>query len=77
MTDTRRYWNGAMWTEHIAPVEPTNPQPIDHPPDGRPKVDLSFAWALALLPMVAIPAYYLFPTEDGLGVAASVSGSSP
>lgn len=69
MADTRRYWDGARWTDHIAPVEPLHLHSGDYPSGGRPKVDPSFAWAFALLPVVAIPAYYLFPTEGGLGIA--------
>lgn len=63
MAATRRYWDGAKWTDHIAPDDgPRPPRPGAGPERAHgPKVDPSYAWALALLPLVWIPFDYFAP----------------
>lgn len=73
MAQTRRYWDGAKWTDHIAPDD-TNHSPAPAKPGpsakGPSRVDPTFAWAVALVPLVALPIYYLAPTDDAVSGTA-------
>ena len=70
MADTRRYWDGQRWTDHIAPADVSPPAPTDAAAHPASRIDPSFAWALALLPLASIPIYYLVPTAGGSTAAA-------
>ncbi|GAA2114865.1 DUF2510 domain-containing protein [Nocardioides bigeumensis] len=58
MRDTQRYWDGSQWTDHSAPMPH---QPSHAPASPTPKVDPSFAWALAATPLLGLVIYYLIP----------------
>lgn len=63
MADTRRYWDGARWTEHVAPgAVVVSKSPGRGVARARPdKDDTSLAWVLALIPALWLPVDYFVP----------------
>ncbi len=67
MADTRRYWDGEQWTDHIAPIErtpagqrPTAPSPA-MAGSSSAKDETSFAWTIAFIPAIWLPVTYFAP----------------
>lgn len=60
MVNTRRYWDGAAWTEH-------RQEKVTQPPTAAPvaaqsgRDELAYVWVIALLPLTAIPIYIFQP----------------
>lgn len=82
LVNTRRYWDGQKWTEHRqekgTPTAPTPGSPLA----PRTKDDPSFAWAIALLPLVLVPLLIYRPgvTDQwpfwiGVGLITLILGS--
>lgn len=56
MVNTRRYWDGQKWTEHRQEKGSAEaPAPAASSATPNAKDEPSFAWAIALLPLVLIP----------------------
>jgi uncharacterized membrane protein YhaH (DUF805 family) len=82
MIDTRRYWDGAAWTDHIAPSSPSL-SPMGAPAarasaSGPVRVetgrdDPSIAWVLALVPLLWLPFDYFSPEFSASGIALVIS----
>lgn len=60
MAETRQYWDGEKWTEHVAPMEGTSAVP---PPAAVTPIkdETSYAWTIALLPALWLPFAYFAP----------------
>ena len=72
----QRWWDGARWTEHVAPAvrpygEPAQPARV---PEGTP-VDTVWIWLAILVPLVTLPLVFLVDVDQL--AAASAQGGSP
>lgn len=62
MADTRRYWDGQKWTDHIAPGAASGSQaPGTDAPVSGSRDETAFAWTLAVLPVAWIVLYITAP----------------
>lgn len=68
MKATRRYWDGEAWTGHVAPDEQTSAPPAAGSVTTPGRVDPTFAWAMALAPLLAFAGLYVLPGLEVLGV---------
>lgn len=64
MVDTQRFWDGRSWTNSIAPTNA--PASALHTEPGKPRDDNTFAWTVALLPVLLLPLDYFAPQASAV-----------